>query len=66
MPEVKRRVQPIEVNYVCDACDHGMMQKVGPTDEASGETPHRCMICNHQQSFKWVHYPRIEYIAAEE
>lgn len=65
MPEVKRRVQPIEVNYVCDACGHGMMQKTADADPTSGETPHRCMICDHQQSFKWIHYPRIEYLDAE-
>ena len=28
MPEIKREVRPIEVNYVCDTCGQGMM--VGP------------------------------------
>lgn len=65
MPEIKRRVQPIEVNYVCDHCGHGMVQKTGPADESTGEIPHRCMICDHEHRFKWVHYPRIEYQPAE-
>lgn len=66
MPEVKRVVKPVEVNYVCDKCEHGMMQKSGEMDSASGEIEHKCMICNHKQTFKWVSYPRIDYIAEEE
>lgn len=66
MPEVKRPVQTIEVNYICDKCNHGMMAKAGNTNQESGETLHRCMICGHEQSFKWVTYPRIDYIGVEE
>lgn len=66
MAEIKRPVRSIEVNYVCDKCEHGMMQKAGPTDPASGETPHKCMICGFEQSFKWVTYPRIDYVGEDE
>lgn len=66
MPEIKRPVQTVEVNYVCDKCGHGMMEKTGDMDTQTGETPHRCMICNHAQSFKWVSYPRIDYVGLGE
>ena len=66
MPEVKRPVKPIEVNYLCEKCEHGMMKQSAPVDDASGETPHECLICGHEQSFKWVSYPHIEYIDVEE
>ena len=29
MPEIKREVRPVEVNYVCDACGQGMMTRSG-------------------------------------
>jgi len=66
MPEVKRPVQAIEVNYVCDQCDHGMLEQTGEPDPKTGETVHRCMICGHRQSFRWQHYPRIEYVGLDE
>ena len=66
MPEVKRLVQPVEVNYVCDKCGHGMMEKVGEANAQSGEIPHRCMICGYEQQFKWVSYPHLDYIGVGE
>lgn len=66
MPEIKRPVQTIEVNYVCDKCGHGMMQKAGDMNAQTGEILHRCMICGHEQTFKWVSYPRIDYIGVGE
>ena len=62
MPEIKRKVVPVEVNYVCDKCNNGMMEKVGAMNEATGEIPHKCMICSHSQSFRWLSYPRIDYV----
>lgn len=62
MAEVKRAVRTIEVNYVCDKCQHGMMNKSAETNPQTGETPHKCVICGHQQSFQWISYPRIDYI----
>lgn len=62
MPEIKRPVQTIEVNYVCDKCGHGMMQKQGEMDPSSGAVPHCCMICGDEKIFKWVSYPRIDYV----
>lgn len=66
MPEVKREVRPIEVNYVCDACGNGMMAKTGAQVAGSAEIEHRCMICNHTQNFVGVHYPRIDYVGINE
>ena len=50
MGEIRRVVQPIEVNYICDQCEHGMMHKVGEMDESTGDIPHKCVICGHQQT----------------
>ena len=65
MAEIKRKVVPIEVNYVCDKCEHGMMGKISEAD-ADGGILHECRICSHQQSFKWQSYPRIDYIGEDE
>ncbi len=66
MPEVKRPVKTIEVNYICDECGHGMMEKMGDVDPETGDHPHACVICGHQQTFKWVTYPRIVYVGLDE
>lgn len=66
MAEVKRPVKTIEVNYICDECEHGMMEQRGEFDPAEEARPHVCVICGHQQDFKWVSYPRIVYIGEEE
>ena len=44
MPEVKREVRPVEVNYVCDACGQGMMSRSGEMDPATGDIEHRLEI----------------------
>ncbi|MBB3046106.1 transcription elongation factor Elf1 [Litorivivens lipolytica] len=66
MTELKRKVQAVEVNYVCDKCEHGMVERCGEMDAKTGVTPHKCMICGHEHSFKWVSYPRIDYIGMDE
>ncbi len=66
MPEVKREVKPIEVNYICDSCEKGMMEAVGEMDPETGEWEHRCLICDARQTFKWHRYPRIVHIALDE
>ena len=66
MPEIKRPVQTIEVNYVCDKCGHGMMQKESEMNPQTGEILHRCMICGNEQTFKWISYPRIDYVGLGE
>lgn len=66
MPELKREVKPVEVNYVCDSCGNGMMTPCGDMDPKTGNIDHRCMICDHQQVFQWRPYPRIEHIGMEE
>ncbi|MBL4827696.1 MAG: type II citrate synthase [Spongiibacteraceae bacterium] len=66
MGEIKRAVQTIEVNYVCDKCDHGMVQRCGEPDSETLEIPHKCMICGHAHSFKGISYPRIDYVGEGE
>ncbi len=66
MPEIKRKVMPVEVNYVCDKCGYGMMQQTGPTNKETGENPHECMICGHNMTFKGVTYPHISYMAEDD
>lgn len=66
MPEIKREVRPIEVNYVCDACGKGMMSQSGPMNEETGAIEHSCLICNHKQTFQWRPYPRIDHVGVDE
>jgi len=66
MGEIKRVVRPIEVNYVCDKCEHGMMHKAGEMNEDTGDILHKCVICGHGQTFQWVEYPRIDHIGEDE
>ena len=66
MPEIKRPVQTVEVNYVCDKCGHGMMEKRVIWTRGTGAMPHRCMICGDEKTFKWVSYPRIDYVGVGE
>ena len=65
MPEIRQRVRPIEVTYICDACGKGMMTAVGEMDPQSGDIEHHCVICNHSQTFKWRPYPHIDYVEIE-
>jgi transcription elongation factor Elf1 len=64
--EVKRRVVPFEVNYVCDSCNNGMMEKTGEMNKSTGEIEHKCLICGAEHTFKWVSYPRIDYVGEED
>ena len=66
MAEIKREVRPVEVNYVCDACEKDMMTKSGEMDMQTGEIEHSCLICDHRQSFRWRSYPRIDYVGLDE
>ena len=38
----------------------------GDMDRATGEIEHRCLICDHQQTFQWREYPRIDHIGVDE
>lgn len=66
MAELRRPVKTFEVNYLCDKCEHGMVQRCGETDPTTGATPHRCVICAAEYSFQWVTYPRIDYVGEDE
>ena len=62
MPEVRKTVVPVEVTYICDACNQGMMELIGSINRETGEAEHECLICEHRQTFQWTHYPRIEHM----
>lgn len=66
MPELKREVRPVEVNYLCDSCEQGMMIQSGEMDPTTGDIPHKCLICEHEQVFQWRPYPRIDHIGLDE
>lgn len=66
MPESKRLVKPVEINYICDKCENGILQQAGEMDKETGAIPHRCMICGAEHSFKWRAYPRIDFIGIDE
>ena len=66
MPEIKREVRPVEVNYVCDAGGKGMMARCADMDPGTGAIEHRCLICDHRQTFHWREYPRIVHIGPDE
>ncbi len=63
MPEVRRDVKPVEVNYLCDKCESGM---VICTDQssASAKRPHKCVICGEHYEFDKI-YPKIVYVPSE-
>lgn len=66
MPEIKRLVRPVEINYICDACGKGMLEVCGEMDPATGDIEHRCLICDHRQTFQWHSYPRIDHVGIDE
>ena len=49
-----------------DACGQGMMARSGEMDPKTGDIEHRCLICDHKQTFQWREYPRIEHIGLDE
>ena len=66
MAEIKREVRPVEVSYLCDECNQGMLVQSGPMDPDTGDIEHKCLICDHQQTFQWREYPRIDHIGLDE
>ena len=63
MPELRREVKPIEVNYLCDKCEKGMVIKKSQVDDS--EHNHQCVICGEQYSFSGKGYPRVIYRPVE-
>lgn len=66
MPEVTRPVRPVEVNYLCDSCGHGMVRSTGDINPQTGEVPHACVICGFGHVFKWIKYPKIDFVGLDE
>lgn len=66
MPETERKVQPIEVNYLCDECRIGNMFYIFQIDDSNPHERfyiHQCDFeeCENQKKFR-VKYPFIRYI----
>ena len=40
MAEIKREVRPVEVSYLCDECNQGMLVQSGPMDPDTGDIEH--------------------------
>jgi hypothetical protein len=59
--EAKHIVQPVEVEYVCDSCNTGVMRSTGVGLMSSPpQYPHKCNHCGSQSTFKLI-YPYITY-----
>jgi uncharacterized CHY-type Zn-finger protein len=65
MPEIKRPVRPLEVNYICDKCHHGMMVVDPAQAFEANNFNHSCVICGHQQTLA-SSYPRYEFVGVDE
>ncbi|CAH0989934.1 hypothetical protein SIN8267_00005 [Sinobacterium norvegicum] len=65
MPETKRPVTPLEVNYICDKCNHGMMMEDPSQAVERQGIDHICVICGHQQTLD-SSYPRYEFVGVGE
>ena len=63
MSEISRKVIPYEYNYLCNACNSGMMQINGKKTAAG--YPHSCLICG-AEAFLKKSYPHVEYFAVGE
>lgn len=62
MPETQRDKKIIEVSYVCDKCNLGMMESTNIVLTSSPpQFPHICSWCGHTQNF-YKQYTRIEYV----
>lgn len=61
MPEIAKPVQMVVVEYICDECGKGKMQRHGGIVYTSNpiEIPHKCDNCGHEQNFVEPQYPRI-------
>jgi hypothetical protein len=43
-----------------------MLEACGAMDPENGNIEHRCLICDHRQTFQWRSYPRIDHIGVDE
>lgn len=42
------------------------MAQSAPMDPSTGDIEHTCLICDHQQMFRWRAYPRIDHVGLDE
>lgn len=62
MPETRKPVQPVSVDYVCDECGTGKMRFGGIVwDSYPPQYPHGCTNCKANKVFHRT-YPYIAYL----
>lgn len=64
MPEVNRVMRPIELDYLCDKCEAGMVHSTGLETEKGFE--HKCVICGEIDFFKNRQYPEVVFVPTGE
>lgn len=64
MAEIKEKVTPVRVDYVCDECKIGRMRPTGEIlTSFPSQHPHRCNNeeCGAEKTFTSISYPHILY-----
>lgn len=62
MPEQETKVETVVIDYVCDKCESGIMERSGSAAYLTEpmQFPHKCNKCGFEQTFKEV-YPKVGY-----
>lgn len=59
--EVKRKVVPVEIDYLCPDCKEGYMRPTGIAYATSPmKYPHKCTHCGSERTF-FKEYPYVEF-----
>lgn len=67
MPEVTTPVTPVQISYICDKCNVGMMTSTGTAQTSFPfSLVHCCDHCGERETFRGKTYPRIEYVTKKE
>lgn len=62
MPEVKRKVQAFQAEYICDSCKDGKMVFNGSVLASyPAQYQHECDNCGAIRNFRKEPYPKIVY-----
>lgn len=65
MAEREYPIQPVGVEYVCDACGQGTVELTGVMLASDPpQWPHKCNHCGHQVNLR-DKYPTVRYRAAK-
>lgn len=68
MPEYVRSVQMVVVDYICDDCGKGKMQRYGGIVYTSNpiQIPHKCDACGFITNLNEPQYPRTGWKEIED